>query len=364
MLDNAKFEEYKKVRHTADPDTFCHAPFTSLYFEQSGHALVCCYNREHILGVYPQTSVHDMWFGKKAQDLRRMLKANRLPSGCGMCLGQFNSGNFEGLLARQFDSLAEKPDASGKDEILMPKVIGFEISNVCNLECKMCNGYFSSSIRENREKLPPLPFPYDDGFLQQLEPFIPHLKQAKFLGGEPFLIEMYLKIWELIAKINPAIEVSITTNGTVLNKKAKSVVESIRSNIIVSIDSLEKANYERIRKNARFEKVMEHCEFFRDYTRKKKTSFTFAFCPMQQNWWEIPHVVEYCNKNDINIYFNTVTWPPQTALNTMNDADLQEVIEYLGSKNLKGTTPLAIQNVSRYKDLVNQVRSYRKEVAA
>jgi MoaA/NifB/PqqE/SkfB family radical SAM enzyme len=365
MLDKEKFEEYKRVRHTADPDIFCHAPFTSLYFEQSGHALVCCYNRTHILGVYPKDSLQDMWLGSKAQELRELMKVNKLPSGCDFCHSQFSSRNFGGLLARQFDGLADPP-GSGSDSLtqIMPKVIGFEISNVCNLECKMCNGYFSSSIRENREKQPPLPFPYDDGFVTQLEPFIPYLKQAKFLGGEPFLIDLYYKIWEMIARINPSINVSITTNGTVLHKKAKSVLEGMRCHIIMSIDSIERSNYERIRRNARFDKVMEHFQYFREYTSRKNTSITFAFCPMQQNWWELPHIVDFCNKQNIGIYFNTVTWPPETALNQLNDSDLQEVVDYLETKTPKCDDDVSTSNVSRYLDLVSQIKSYRKDIAA
>ena len=365
MLDKEKFAEYKKVRQTADPDIFCHAPFTSLYFEQSGHALVCCYNRKHILGVYPKDSLQDMWQGKKAQELREVMKVNELPPGCDICHSQFASRNFGGLLARHFDSLADPP-STGSDSIslIMPKVIGFEISNVCNLECKMCSGYFSSSIRENREKKPPLPFPYDDGFVAQLEPFIPHLRQAKFLGGEPFLIDLYYKIWEMIARINPAIKVSITTNGTVLHKKTKTVLESIRSNIIMSIDSLERSNYERIRRNARFDKVMEHFQYFREYTRLKGTSINVAFCPMQQNWWELPYVVDYFNEQNVEIYFNTVTWPPESALSSMRDSELQEVVDYLESKTPKSENDLGTRNISRYLDLISQIKSYRKEIAA
>jgi MoaA/NifB/PqqE/SkfB family radical SAM enzyme len=79
-----------------------------------------------------------------------------------------------------------------------PRVMEFELSNECNLECVMCNGYFSSSIRKNREKLPASVSPYNDQFVDELDQFIPHLTDAKFLGGEPFMIDIYLKIWERI----------------------------------------------------------------------------------------------------------------------------------------------------------------------
>ncbi|MFO1133127.1 MAG: radical SAM protein [Hyphomicrobiales bacterium] len=191
-----------------------------------------------------------------------------------------------------------------------------------------------------------------------------HLTQAKFLGGEPFLIPIYADIWESIARINPEILVSITTNGTVLNKRAKAAIESLRSNIIVSIDSLDRGNYERIRRNARFDKVMEHFAYFRDYTKRKKTALTIAFCPMQQNWWELPSTVEFGNEHDVDIYFNTVTWPPEVSLNRLGPEELEEVIGFLESKTPKGSSAISARNISKYKDVINQLRSYRKSAAA
>jgi hypothetical protein len=85
---------------------------------------------------------------------------------------------------------------------------------------------------------------------------------------------------------------------------------------------------------------------------------------MQQNWWELPHIVDFCNKQNIGIYFNTVTWPPETALNQLNDSDLQEVVDYLETKTPKCDDDVSTSNVSRYLDLVSQIKSYRKDIAA
>ena len=108
-----------------------------------------------------------------------------------------------------------------------PRVMEFELSNECNLECQMCNGNVSSSIRKRKDKLPPLPNPYDDAFVQQLEPYLPHLKEAKFYGGEPFLIPVYFQIWDKLAEVNPGCTIFLITNGTHWNNKIKSLVEKL-----------------------------------------------------------------------------------------------------------------------------------------
>lgn len=48
----------------------------------------------------------------------------------------------------------------------------------------MCRGEFSSTIRKNREGLPPIDSPYDAAFFDQVEEFIPHLQSSRFSRRE------------------------------------------------------------------------------------------------------------------------------------------------------------------------------------
>ena len=100
MLDPIILAEYNKLRQTKNKSIFCHAPFTSINFEQNGNATVCCYNRKHVLGTYPENSIDDIWYGRKADQLRTLLRRNALPDGCQICSDQFQSRNFGGLRAR------------------------------------------------------------------------------------------------------------------------------------------------------------------------------------------------------------------------------------------------------------------------
>ncbi len=360
MLDRKILSEYNKVRKTENKEIFCHAAFTNMNFEQNGNVTACCYNRKHVLGTYPKDSLKDMWYGEKADQLRRYMKSNALPAGCEICNMQFQSKNFGGLRAKAFDSLAEKryPESEGR-LISMPRMLEFEISNVCNLECTMCNGFFSSLIRKNRENLPPLNSPYDDFFVKQLEPFIPHLKEAKFLGGEPFLIKTYYQIWDLIIQLNPNIKVSITTNGTILNDRIKHILEKMNTDIVISIDSLEKENYERIRINAKFDLVMGILRYFRDYVERKRTTLSIATCPMQQNWKEMPYFVRFCNEHGIYLYFNTVTWPEDHSLETMSQDELSKIVKFLQAVLLIENTDVHRYNNSNYRDLIRQISYWR-----
>jgi molybdenum cofactor biosynthesis enzyme MoaA len=281
-----------------------------------------------------------------------------LPRGCDICATQFESRNFEGLRARFYDRFAGDDGARAIDDAPpLPKVMEFELSNVCNLECAMCTGFFSSSIRRNRERLPPVKNPYDDAFLDQLEPFIPHLEAARFLGGEPFLIRIYDRIWDLIARLNPAVEVSITTNGTILNQRVKDILEGLNAELIVSIDSLDPKLYEQLRVHANYDAVMANLDYFHNYTQRKRTSLTLAVCPMRWNWRDLPRFVDYCDDRGAQVFFNTVVFPQGATFGSMCRSELSETVASLRSERLRDSTPLERYNASQYRDVVLQIAS-------
>jgi len=366
MLDPELLAAYNRTRRTVNPSIFCHAPFTSMNFDQSGRVTVCCYNRTYHLGHYPENSVSEIWFGEEAMRLRRLMRRNELPRGCDICLDQFRSRNFGGLHARFYDKLASRDRRPDDGFDAMPKVMEFEISNVCNLECTMCSGFFSSSIRRNRDRLPPIENPYDDGFAEQLAEFIPHLSEARFLGGEPFLIKPYFGIWERMIEVNPDVLVSITTNGTILTDRVRSILERLQANIILSIDSLDPDGYERIRVNAQFDRVMSNLGYFRDYVRRKGTDINFAVCPMRQNWREMPRFLDYCNEAGIYLYFNSVVYPADATLKALPYDELAEVAELLGRVVPTGGPRSGVlrHNNDNYRDLVRQIEGYRDDRAA
>lgn len=360
MLDPGILTEYNHWRQAKNKEIFCHAPFTNVNFSQNGDATACCYNRSYVLGTYPDDSVDQMWYGSRAQKLRGFMRRNALPQGCQICVEQFRSHNFGGLRARFYDKHAEETWGDDGRQAAPPRVMEFEISNVCNLECTMCNGKFSSAIRGHREGLAQPRRPFDGRFVEQLEPYLPHLAEAKFLGGEPFLNTLYYRIWERIARVNPAIEVSIITNGTILNDKVKRALEPLNVHINVSIDALDPANYERIRVNAKFEQMMENFAYFQDYVERKRTAMTVSVCPMQQNWRELPRFLTFCNERNLKLFFNTVWYPEEASLRYLPPARLQEIVEHLRDVHLPEDAP-GVRGINRsnYLDLVRQIEAFR-----
>jgi MoaA/NifB/PqqE/SkfB family radical SAM enzyme len=335
----------------------CHIPEKGLFFGMRGNVYSCCFNKSYVLGTYPEQSIREIWTGQMLEKQRKAIKNCDLSLGCGGCYELIKSRNINALPILNYDRFAQRNGG-------YPAKMDFELFNTCNLECIMCRGEFSSTIRKNREGLPPIASPYDDAFFDQVEEFIPHLKNSHFLGGEPFLIPQYVDLWERMAAINPQMSVSIQTNCTVLNQRVKDLLERMDFHISVSIDSIEPDNYARIRKHGQLDRVLENLRYFRDYTRRRGTLLTMAFCPMPQNWHELPSVIDFCNAWEMPLMFTTVESPPECSLSPLSSAKLQEIETFLQGHFHPQNTPLQRQNRQSYQDQITQIAVWRKAAAA
>jgi MoaA/NifB/PqqE/SkfB family radical SAM enzyme len=357
---------FQQVRRPTDRSALCHAPSVSLNFDQSGNASACCYNRRYFLGRYPKNSLEEIWNGKRIQELRKTFKKFQFAEGCEQCEQHLVARNFSGMRIHGYDGINHRPDLKPSDTP-MPRIMEFELSNLCNLECIMCSGFFSSLIRKNRELLEPMPQVYDDAFVEQLKPFLPYLAEAKFLGGEPLVNPIYFKIWQAILDINPKIHVVITTNATVLTSKTRRLIEAIRPHIVVSCDSLDPKIYESIRINAKYETMRENLETLIALTTPTHKGLSISVCPMKVNWHTIPDLLEFCTQKNIGLFFNTVTYPLKLSMKTMEKEDLNRAIKFLDARCdekyalLPGK--IARYNYANYQNMLNQLRFWSQENA-
>jgi hypothetical protein len=220
----------------------------------------------------------------------------------------------------------------------------------------MCDGQFSSSIRHNREKLPPLQSPYNEDFVSELEEFLPHLKEARFFGGEPFLTKIYFEIWERMFELCPNAIISVQTNGTVLNDKIKKVLERGRFKLSISIDAVEKEMFESIRLNANFDRVMKNVEFFAAYCKEKQTELLLSVTPIAASLSHLPEVIRFANGHEMQVIFNTVFYPLELSPRSMSAAELKAVVLKLETAQLPSGSSREIANQKCYDDFVGWLR--------
>lgn len=331
-------------------ESACYAPFKSMYFGHGGKVVACCQNRNHVLGTYPLQTVKEIWQSDKANELREALKNNHFNLGCEYCHNRILSKNYKGLIAAAYDHLP----LSHED---YPTDLEFELNNTCNLECIMCNGEYSSLIRSKKEKRPPLAEVYDNAFIAQLTEFIPYLSKASFFGGEPFLIDIYYDIWEEIARLNPAVNIYVQTNGTVLNNRVKNLLERSKFHINISVDSVSTENYPRIRVNGDWNKTRQNIEWFAGYCNRKNIQLGISICPMQQNWHELVDIIKLANAWGATAFIHQLVSPLHTALRALPKRKL-EIVYHTIKQQLEAYS--ADTEIARYN--LQVVRDFLKEI--
>jgi len=316
---------YDQTRNFSDKAVraLCYAPYTALYFSGNGDVRVCCHNWKHTAGNILQNSIDEIWNGLKVKILREALKNYEFGPGCEFCQNRTEK-TFANAAMRRYDRFAVPDEAP-----LWPQLMELSISNACNLECIMCYGQYSSTIRARREKLPPLPRLYGDDFFESLWKYLPHLRQLKFLGGEPFLIAEYYKLWDRMIANGIVVQCHVTTNGTQYNSRIEHVLEYLPMSFSVSLDAATKATHESIRVNAKYEEVMENVRRFREYALAKKTTFGLTFCFMRQNWHELGDFCLMADSWNCNVWLNMVNYPPGFGIYSLPVEELRKVLEGL-----------------------------------
>jgi MoaA/NifB/PqqE/SkfB family radical SAM enzyme len=182
----------------------------------------------------------------------------------------------------------------------------------------------------------------------------PHT-HANFLGGEPFLVDLYYDIWELFIELNPTCDIRITTNASVFTAKAQRIVERLNCAITISFDSISKPICESIRVNATFEQTLNNLETIREINRTKNKATGIAVCPMVSNWHEIPEIIAFANQRELTVYFNTVINPWELSLKYLPPEKQREVVNLYRSSVQSASNALESANWRFLLDLANQI---------
>ncbi len=369
--------QYNATRNPSETWRLCHAPFRNMFLSLNGEVNPCCANRTFSIGTHPETPLHDIWFGEKANRFREYILRHDLSHGCQLCRDNIEWKHFNIVAARTFDQEApgglrgaglrwlgklrrvvkEKRQVA---EFGYPTNIDFNLSNTCNLECIMCDGWSSSRIRRRIEKMPPLKSKYQERFLEEIREFIPHLTRAFFIGGEPFLIGVFYSLWEAMVEATPEARLIVQTNGTVLNDRIRALIERGNFCFNISIDSIRKETFENIRVGANFERTMANLEYFADYARRKGTFVNLTVCPIQQNWKEIPEIVDFAMKHGISLYFNTVFIPDTCSLFGLGKEEIDRIIRYYSSFDFPARTNEEKIGKASFQTLIGQLEHLYK----
>ncbi|MFN8579246.1 MAG: radical SAM protein [Candidatus Sericytochromatia bacterium] len=339
---------YNKQRTLGPSKIICNAPFNSIYVRQNGEVNVCCARLYDNLGDLKENSIEEIWNGEKINNLRENIKNYNLDGACTSCQYAIQSKNYNSFIGRYYDRF------SNIIQNEYPTEITFETSNICNLECIMCNGKFSHLIRKNREKLPILPLELNSTHYDSFKPYLKKIKKITLMGGEPFLINEYLEVIEYIINNNPDCQIIIQTNATILTKRVRRILAYKNIEISISLDSLQKETYETIRKNANYENTISNINYYKDRANRFNHTININFCAMQLNWHEIPDIIKYCENNNFSINIIFIDYPRVHSIRSLTKEKIVSGLDMLNSNQYKIKKSI---NIERFNIFISHVKN-------
>lgn len=126
------------------------------------------------------------------------------------------------------------------------------VTQRCNLNCFYCHGEGEKEIANEINEISA------ERIVEIATAFYElGVKKLKITGGEPLL---RTDICEIISSLPEFDEVSMTTNGTLLSKKALDLKESGLDRVNVSLDTLNADKFDRITGGGKLESVLEGLE--------------------------------------------------------------------------------------------------------
>lgn len=333
----------------------CYAPFTSLHLEPDGNVKACCMNQWHPLGNLHHSTLREIWDGQPAQGLREALLREDFSLGCEQCASHIERGTPESAQLRVFDDYVATGPASS-----WPTSLELALSNTCNLQCVMCNGSLSSSIRAQREHRPPLAHPYDDDFLAELDEFLPHLSSITFLGGEPFLARSSLHVMERLVELGLSPACSVITNGTQMNDRVRRLVRALPMHVSISVDAMTPTVLESIRVGVDAATLRSHIEEFRALTHQSGGGIAISFSLMRQNWHELGAVLAWADVLDCDVFVVKVFNPGKFSLHHSSAAEIAHIVARMEEEDRR-LAPTLGRNASRWQNQLDWVRRLATE---
>ena len=329
-------------------NTWCVNAFHSLTVNTNGTVKTCCMATKDL----PEKRVkffklEELFNDNFFKNIRNDLSQGIRNSNCDRCWEEEDAG-------RKSKRLRDNEIINVEDSESL-RILELNLGNTCNIKCRTCGPWSSNQwIKEAYDlKKPDVPYSKflynfkhlqdsfeDDGLLwKSLDDALPNLTQIDFYGGEPFLSK---KQWALV---NRAVEkgyaknlkVHYNTNGTIWNDDQIELLSHMRiADVSISVDGVE-GRFEYMRNMAKWPVVNDNILKAIEWSKKNKNVvLTICYTISILNVWYIKEILDYGDKNGINIYLNLVHWPDHYSIQTM-PTEIKEKVERNFRENIPST---------------------------
>tara|TARA_Y100000590_G_scaffold24834_1_gene28261 strand:+ start:23768 stop:25021 length:1254 start_codon:yes stop_codon:yes gene_type:complete len=364
------------MQESDKPKTFCVAPFSHMWYRNSGNYYVfkpCCEVRDNDVYYIDKNKNHkdnviaEYWNSEWIKDIRKTMLENKPHKICTDCYkvekttGRKHRDDYAGYL--KDNTIEFNVDTGNKWNT--PLTLDYRPSNLCNLKCRMCGPgsstewakeieRYKNSHYQNLDKMEDgtevIMMSTDNAFMFDRETNaddqyknlpLDNIRRAAFLGGEPLLNEEVFNImsnWIKLGKDN--IKIQITTNGTSFTDRWLKLFSKFkRIKLVISLDGVGNT-FDYIRTNANWDKVLENCK---NLSKLDHITICFSYCIQMYNVFGLVEILEFLKtwkqpKDDTHIF--EVVFQNFLSTSMLDTEDYNKVISELQdyrNKNLDRT---------------------------
>ena len=330
----------------------CKAPFMALRVSPDGYLNPCCWMSKIPNLKTTDMSIQEYWNSKEIKSLRQKMFEDKLPPSCGRCKHSDTDINYQRI--KFFDDIVKDSDnlTWNIDQPMMIKQMDINFSNKCNLKCRHCGPWNSTSWVKDYKKLDKsLKFDEDQhkvnvgntSFIQDKEIF-KHVVKINFKGGEPMMQDEMHILLENLVSWNYAKNINLVyiTNGTKPSKHLHKLWSHFKKvNISLSFEATGKLfEYVRGGTTLSWQDFNESVKIYSKLDCIKSVNFSHTL--MNFTLFNLPNQIEWLNKihKDYNInpdstfnWINVVTQPPYLGITILpKELKLKLIEEYKQTK--------------------------------
>lgn len=278
-------------------DKFCVLPWISLETSPIGTVRPCCLAEDEIkdeLGNKYKliaTDLETVQNSEYMQRLRQQFLDKEQPQTCRKCWNEERAGRTSKRMhtLERLKHIVTDTEWTADAKSLM--FIDFKLGNICNLKCRICGSWSSSSYAAEEVKfegkdsfhyqmLKEGAWPRENQtFWDNLAPLMKDVRYMEFTGGEPFMIQEHFDLLQRLVDAGVAneIEIHYNTNGTHYPEHAETIWQHFKTvEVAFSIDDVG-PRFEYQRMNARWDEVNDNISRFRDL-RNRLSNIQLQVC--------------------------------------------------------------------------------------
>ena len=318
--------------------TLCVLPFMSLSTTPSGNLRVCCnsINKKNLIlksdgrpyKIY-KDSIKSAWNSESYRKIRQQMLNGEKPEICSPCFREESAGIQSARIGynKKYSSYHETSEVPHRHI----KYLDLRLGNTCNLKCRMCSPYTSSSlfkewsflkrkdkysILENlteheKKKFKRLLWPETMNFNNLIKD-IEHIEEIYLTGGEPLIIKNQYILLETIIKKGLAEKIKLKYNSNITNYNSKifELWKHFKGVFLsISIDAFGELNH-YIRYPSQWKKLESNLKQIKRHAEKNENLKIKIDCTVQMyNITRMKPFLSWVKKQKIGLYFNILDSP-------------------------------------------------------